>query len=80
MSGENEKDNISIRLMTQDDIERVMTEDRITMAGDRCVTFAKPVTVNQLVEETAFGFIAEDTSQNNRICGFVTGVIRKDPD
>ena len=80
MSGDKEKDGIVIRLMNQDDVERIMTEDRITPSNDRCITFAKPVNVNQLVEETTFGVVAEDTSKNNKICGFVTGVIRKDPE
>lgn len=79
MTVDKEKDEILIRLMSQDDVERIMTEDRITGSNDRCITFTKPVSINQLVEETAFGVIAEDTSKNNRICGFVTGVIRKDP-
>ena len=80
MSGDKEKDDIIIRPMTQDDIEKVMAEDRITTGDDRSVTFAKPVTLNGLVEETAFGFIAEDSSKENKICGFLTGVIRKEPD
>ncbi|MBU2608974.1 MAG: GNAT family N-acetyltransferase, partial [Chloroflexi bacterium] len=37
-------------------------------------------TLNGLVEETAFGFIADDSSKGNKICGFSTGVIRKEPD
>lgn len=80
MSGKDARSEIIVRPMTQDDIEKVLTEDRITAADDRCITFAMPITVKHLVEETAFGFIAEDTSQGNRICGFVTGVIRKEPD
>ncbi len=75
-----EQSNIVIRQMTQDDIERIMAEDRITTGDDRTITFAKPVTINGLVEETAFGFIAEDASKGNKICGFVTGVVRKEAD
>ena len=76
----NKQSEIIIRPMTQDDIEKVMAEDRLTTGDDRTVTFANPVTINGLVEETAFGFIAEDSSKDNKICGFVTGVIRKEPD
>ena len=40
MSGDKEKDEIIIRLMNQDDVERIMTEDKITPSSDRSVTFA----------------------------------------
>ena len=80
MSSDTAQGEVTIRPMTQDDIEKVLVEDRITAAGDRCITFATPITVNHLVEETAFGFIAEDQSKEGKICGFLTGVIRKEPE
>ncbi len=80
MSGNTEQSEITIRPMTQDDTEKVLAEDRSTAADDRCITFAMPITVNHLVEETAFGFIAEDQSRGSKICGFLTGVIRKEPE
>lgn len=80
MSNNKAQSEVIIRPMAQDDIEKVLSEDRSTAAGDRCITFATPITVNHLVEETAFGFIAEDQSKGNKICGFLTGVIRKEPE
>ena len=80
MSSNTEQNEVIIHPMTQDDINRVLVEDRITAADDRSITFATPITVDRLVEERAFGFIAEDTSEGNKICGFLTGVIRKNPE
>jgi len=80
MSKNAEKGEVTIRPMTQDDIEKVLAEDKSTGTDDRFITFAMPITVDHLVEETAFGFIAEDQSKGAKICGFLTGVIRKEPE
>lgn len=76
----NQGEVVTIRPMSQHDIDKVMAEDRSTTGDDRFITFATPITLNHLVEQTSFGFIAEDTSQENKICGFLTGVLRKEPD
>lgn len=75
MTGKTEKEVI-IRPMTQEDVDIIMAMDKNTSGEDRCITFTRPVNIDQLVQEKAFGFVAET---EGRMVGFLTGVIRKYP-
>ena len=76
MTSNNEKDKVIIRPMVQADTDGVLAGDKLMTGKDRSITFTRPLTLNHLVQEMAFGFVAE---LKGKIVGFVSGVITKTP-
>ena len=77
MRNDNKQSGVVVRPMKQEDIENMLAEDRSTTGEDRFITFATPLTRDQLVQEKTFGFVAET---DDKMVGFLTGVLAKEPD